>query len=164
MFSSFYLYLKNIKLLKFFSQKKNMYYTGPQVVAYKTMSSFTQGVDQKRLKEINIRHLYFLYITKSTEAINIFLSQSYLRSLEATGCASSRLQSLCYDQKLWYHICSSNWPSTLYSPKPYPTSPMVPFLYNKLLYWNPNPQMSSIIRKFSSTRILFRVPGAIPHF
>ncbi|KAI3826902.1 hypothetical protein L1987_00962 [Smallanthus sonchifolius] len=33
-------------------------------------------------------------------------------TLAATGCASSRLQSLCSDDKLWSDICSSNWPST----------------------------------------------------
>ncbi|KAI7726049.1 hypothetical protein M8C21_016697, partial [Ambrosia artemisiifolia] len=34
------------------------------------------------------------------------------RSLVSTGCASSRLQSLCSEEKLWSDICSSSWPST----------------------------------------------------
>ncbi|KAI3739533.1 hypothetical protein L2E82_29940 [Cichorium intybus] len=34
------------------------------------------------------------------------------QTLAAAGCASSLLQSLCSDEKLWSDICSSNWPST----------------------------------------------------
>lgn len=34
------------------------------------------------------------------------------QTLAAAGCASSQLQSLCSDEKLWSDICSSNWPST----------------------------------------------------
>ncbi|XP_071721036.1 F-box protein At2g27310-like [Rutidosis leptorrhynchoides] len=34
------------------------------------------------------------------------------KTLAAAGCASSDLQSLCSDQKLWSEICSHNWPST----------------------------------------------------
>ncbi|KAL4561586.1 hypothetical protein LXL04_033756 [Taraxacum kok-saghyz] len=34
------------------------------------------------------------------------------QTLSAAGCASSRLQSLCSDHKLWSDICFSNWPST----------------------------------------------------
>ncbi|KAL4561585.1 hypothetical protein LXL04_033755 [Taraxacum kok-saghyz] len=36
------------------------------------------------------------------------------QTLAATCCASSRLQSLCSDPKLWSDICSSNWPSTVH--------------------------------------------------
>ncbi|XP_023745388.1 F-box protein At2g27310 [Lactuca sativa] len=35
------------------------------------------------------------------------------QTLAAAGCASSQLQSLCSDQKLWSDICSYNWPSTV---------------------------------------------------
>ncbi|GJX98373.1 F-box protein-like protein [Tanacetum coccineum] len=34
------------------------------------------------------------------------------QTLAAAGCASSQLQSLCSDHKLWSDICSSNWQST----------------------------------------------------
>ncbi|KAL8204422.1 hypothetical protein R6Q57_010045 [Mikania cordata] len=34
------------------------------------------------------------------------------RALSVAGCTSSRLQSLCSDQKLWSNICNSIWPST----------------------------------------------------
>ncbi|KAK9073899.1 hypothetical protein SSX86_006493 [Deinandra increscens subsp. villosa] len=34
------------------------------------------------------------------------------QTLAAAGCASSHLQSLCSDDKLWSHLCSATWPST----------------------------------------------------
>ncbi|GAY68496.1 hypothetical protein CUMW_264580 [Citrus unshiu] len=33
------------------------------------------------------------------------------QTLAAAACTSSRLHSLCAQEKLWQHICSATWPS-----------------------------------------------------